>query len=426
LAPSLAYTSAIDARRRQAQFAQLDGLIKRVLETNAFQRARLSGVSISSPADLRALPFTTKEELLADQNVAPPYGSNLTFEASEYTQVHVTSGTIGTPLSVPQTAEDWSHTRACFARVLREAGITAADRVAMPFGFGPYLRYWAAVAGVEEIGALSLPLGGLEVRERLNAISTYQATAMICTPSDALRLIDLARGWGLERVFSSVQTLLCQGEPGASIAATRERIEDAWGARVFDHAGSTEVGVFSYPCVSGGGLHVIEEEFLCEVLDPCTGEEVGAGGQGELVLTALSRSGFPAIRFRGGDIVELGGSCPAGHLDAWLPNGIVGRTEDMVVVGGQNVFPSEIEQTLREAGALGPYRLRFHGDAVDRDDVRVLVETTDPTLVRRIEDSVLQRLGVRVRVVAVMPGVLSAKRHETRRVEAGRPSKGFV
>jgi phenylacetate-coenzyme A ligase PaaK-like adenylate-forming protein len=98
----------------------------------------------------------------------------------------------------------------------------------------------------------------------------------------------------------------------------------------------------------------------------------------------------------------------------------------MVVVGGQNVFPSEIEQTLREAGALGPYRLRFHGDAVDRDDVRVLVETTDPTLVRRIEDSVLQRLGVRVRVVAVMPGVLSAKRHETRRVEAGRPSKGFV
>jgi phenylacetate-CoA ligase len=257
----------------------------------------------------------------------------------------------------------------------------------------------------------------MDIRERLRAISEFKATAIVCSPSEALRLIDFARQSKLDGAFASVERLICQGEPGASIAATRERIEDAWGARVFDHAGSTEVGVFSYPCTVGGGLHVIEDEFLCEVLDERTGGEAPVGSQGELVLTALSRSGFPAIRFRGGDVVDLGARCPAGHDDVWLPNGIVGRTDDMVVIDGMNVFPSAIEQTLREAGALGAYRLRFPAEPADRDEVRVLVETTDPGLVRDIEASIFQRLALRVRVVPVMPGVLSAQSHEARRVE---------
>lgn len=292
--------------------------------------------------------------------------------------------------------------------------------MALPFDFGPYLRFWAASAGVEDIGALALPLGGMDVRERLCAISTFKATAIVCSPSEALRLFDFARQSKLERPFASVERLICQGEPGASIAATRERIEDAWGARVFDHAGSTEVGVFSYPCAIGGGLHVIEDEFLCEVLDERTGGDTAVGSQGELVLTALSRSGFPAIRFRGADVVELGDRCPAGHEDVWLPKGIVGRTDDMVVIDGVNVFPSAIEQALREAGALGAYRLRFPAEPADRDEVRVLVEMTDPGLVRDIEAGIFQRLSLRVRVVPVMPGVLSAQRHEARRVEDGR------
>ncbi len=397
------------------------------METNAFQRARMPGGPIRSTAALRALPLTSKDELLADQASRPPYGSNLTFPLSEYTHLHVTSGTISKPLRVPRTAADWSTTRTCFARALREIGLTAEDRIALPFTFGPHLRFWSAVAGVEELGALSIPLGGLEVRDRLRAIAIHEVTAMICTPTDALRLIDLAREWGLEECFSSVHTLICQGEPGASIAATRERIEDAWEARVFDHAGSTEMGVFSYPCAAGGGLHIIEDEFLCEVLDLHTGEEVGAGHQGELVLSALSRSGFPVIRYRGGDIVDVGGRCPGGHDDVWLPNGIVGRREDMVVIGDQKIFPSEVEQTLREAGALGPYRLRFEADAADREEMSVLVEMTDPALVRAIEGRVRERLGLTVRVVAVMPGVLAVERPLPRGVvESRQPSKGFV
>ena len=386
-------------------------------ETNAFQRERLRGARVSTPGDLHALPFTTKDELLGDQAAAPPYGTNLTFPLEQYTHLHLTSGTVGEQLRVLQTAEDWQTTRRCFARVLREAGITAADRVALPFPFGAYLQFWAAAAGVEDVGALALPLGGLEGRERLRAIAEFEATAIVCTPTYALGLIDVALEHGLEDAFASVRALICQGEPGASIPAARERIENAWGASVFDHAGSTEVGVFSYPCAAGGGLHVNGQEFLCEILDPASGGEAAVDTQGELVLTALSRVGFPAIRFRSGDVVDVGGVCPAGHDDVWLPNGIVGRTDDMVVIRGRNVFPSAIEQTLREAGLLGEYRIRFYTEATERDEIRVLVEATDPALVRTIEERIFDRLALRVRVVPVMPGVLTAERLKARRVE---------
>jgi len=367
--------------------------------------------------DLHELPFTTKSELLSDQAATPPFGTNLTYPIERYTHLHLTSGTVGEQLRVPQTAEDWRATRACFALVLREAGVTSADRVALPFGFGPYLQFWAAAAGVEEAGALALPLGGIDGRERLRVMAEFGATAIVCTPSYALTLIEVAGKWGLEAAFEEIHTIICQGEPGASIAAARERLEASWGARVFDHAGSTEVGVFTYPCAAGGGLHVNEEAFICEVLDPHTGELVGEGGQGELILTALQRTGFPAIRFRSGDVVDVGGSCPGQHGHIWLPNGIAGRTDDMVVIRGMNVFPSAIEETLREAGVLGGYRIRFYTEPPERDEVRVLVETTDPRLVATIEDSIFHRLALRVRVVPVMPGTLAEERLKARRVE---------
>ena len=161
---------------RDPQLAALDELLERVQETNAFQRGRLRGARVRTFDDLRALPFTTKHELLADQAAAPPYGTNLTFPLEHYTHLHLTSGTVGEQLRVPQTAEDWLTTRRCFALVLRAAGITAADRVALPFPFGAYLQFWAAAAGVEDVGALALPLGGLEGRERLRAIAEFEAT----------------------------------------------------------------------------------------------------------------------------------------------------------------------------------------------------------------------------------------------------------
>ena len=197
---------------RHPQLAALDELLQNVQETNAFQRTRLLGARVRTPDDLRALPFMTKHELLLDQAATPPYGTNLTFPLERYTHLHLPSGTVGEQL-----------------RVLQEAGVTADDRVALPFPFGAYLQFWAAAAGGEDVGALALPLGGLEGRERLRAIAEFEATAIVCTPTYALSLIDVALDSGLEKAFASVRAVICQGEPGASIPAARERIETAWG-----------------------------------------------------------------------------------------------------------------------------------------------------------------------------------------------------
>lgn len=393
-------------------------LVERVRETNPFQRGRLAGLEVRSSADVCALPTTTKADLVADQEANPPYGTNLTYPLEAYTHLHQTSGTTGNPLRVLQTANDWQWTRACFGRVLEEAGVTAADRVALPFSFGPYLQFWSAYEGVQTIGALALPLGGMESPLRLQAMREERPTAVICTPTYALRLAEVARERGLEDAFSSVRTVVCLGEPGASIPSTRRQIEEAWGARCVDHAGATEVGVFAYPCLAGGGLHVNEDEFLCEILDPGSETETPPGGRGELVLTALGRTGFPAIRYRTGDIVDMAAEpCPGGHQHRWLPRGIVGRTDDMVVIRGMNVFPSAIEQTLREVGVTGEFRITFYSDPGAMDEVRITAEITKPDVARLLQERIRQRLGLRVRIVPVMPGVLPVQESKARRVE---------
>lgn len=370
------------------------------------------------PSDLRTLPLTVKAELVADQEAHPPFGSNLTYPLEQYTHLHQTSGTTGDPLRILQTSSDWRWNRVCFARALREAGIGPADRVALAFSFGPYLQYWSAYEAAQEVGALVVPLGGMESVQRLETIREYALTALVCTPTYALRLAEVARSRDLEDAFVSVERILCLGEPGASLPSTRAQIEDAWSADCWDHAGMAEVGAFSYACSAGGGLHLNEDEFVCEILAPGTDAEVEPGGRGELVVTALGRAGCPAIRYRTGDVVDTAsGPCPAGHPHRWLPSGIVGRTDDMVVIRGMNVFPSAIEQTLREAGVLGEYRITFYTDPGVMDEVRIQAEIEQPETVRTLRERMRQRLGLRVRVVPVMPGILPKQELKARRVE---------
>jgi phenylacetate-CoA ligase len=398
--------------------ARVAELVQRIVATNPFQRARL-GARPSS--ELAALPPTTTEELVADQAAHPPFGTNLTYPLEAYTHLHQTSGTTRHPLRVLSTAADWEWASACMARVFSEAGIGRDDRLALPFSFGPYLQFWSSYEGAREVGALLVPLGGMDARQRLATIREYRATAVVCTPTYALRLVEAARELELEDAFDSVRTVLCLGEPGASLPSTRRQIEAGWQARCLDHAGAAEVGGFAYPCVVGGGMHVNEDEFACEVLEPGGEQPVAPGGQGELVLTALGRSGFPAIRYRTGDVVETAAHpCPTGHAHRWLPAGIVGRVDDMVVIRGRNVFPSAIEQTLREVDVVGEYRITFATEPDARDEVRILAEVTDPQAVRELQERLRDGLGLRARVVPVMPGVLPKEQLKARRVDGVR------
>jgi phenylacetate-CoA ligase len=401
---------------------RVNALLALVARSNAFQRERLGVDRLADLDELADLPLTHKDDLLADQAANPPFGTNLTYGVERYTHLHQTSGTTGATLRVFDTPEDWEWWTRGLAHVLRATGIGAGDRVVLAYSFGPYIPFWATYAGVGAVGAMVIPLGGMDSVQRLQTVRDYRATALACTPSYALHLAQVAHRHGLTDALESVERVVCTGEPGASLPAVRDRIESEWSARCFDHAGLTEVGPFGYPCAAAGGLHLDEDEFVCELIDPRDGQPVAPGAEGELVVTALGRLGFPVIRYATGDVVDHRSEpCPAGHRGRWLPRGILGRTDDMVVIRGMNVFPSAIEQILRESQGVGEFRITFYTDPRAMDEIKIEVELAQPLEARAIQARMRQRLGLRVRLVPVRPGILPAQLGKARRVEDLRP-----
>ena len=265
-----------------------------ILPANAFyaqiRRRRLDSPSDISAEDLRRLPFTTKAELVADQQIAPPYGTNLTYPVARYTRFHQTSGTHGVPLRWLDTLASWQRLKACWAQIFSIVQLEPAkDRLCFPFSFGPFLGFWTAFEAADQLGCLKLATGGMSSLARLRLILDNQVTVLFCTPTYALHLAEVAgrRACTCLRLGFAVRAMIVAGEPGGSIPATRARIEEAWRARVFDHHGMTEVGPMSIECPDApGGLHILEGDYLTEVIDPATGQSV-PGDVGELVVTNL-------------------------------------------------------------------------------------------------------------------------------------------
>jgi len=405
------------ARNEQAVLERLNGLIAEVSGSNQFQRERLDGLVLRSLEDLRQIRPVDKDDLLRDQQAHPPFGRNLTYPRERYVRLHQTSGTSGSTLRVLDTEADWEWWRACLHDVFAAAGVGPTDLVALAYSFGPYIQFWASYEGAGAVGANRIALGGMDSVQRLDTIREYSATTLVCTPSYAIRLATVADQRDLEDALSSVKRIICTGEPGASLPAVRSQVEALWHARCFDHAGLSEVGAFGYPCAEGGGIHINEREFVTEIVAPGTEDQVGHGEVGELIVTAIGRKGFPAIRYRTGDVVECCEEpCPAGHHDPWLPGGILGRTDDMVVIRGMNVFPSAIEQVLREFDELGEFRITFYTEPSAMDEVKVEVELAQPSQGRAIQARLRTRLGLRVRIVPLKPGILPTHAGKARRV----------
>jgi phenylacetate-CoA ligase len=226
------------------------------------------------------------------------------------------------------------------------------------------------------------------------------ATVLLCTPTYALHLAEVARAEGISLRDGAVRVTLHAGEPGASMPSVRARIEGAWGASAFDHAGGTEVGAYGFSCEARTGMHVNEAEFIAEVLDPESGRPCGEGTAGELVITNLGRVGWPAIRHRTGDIVSVGTrACTCGRTSLMLPGGIVGRTDDLIILRGVNVYPSSIEAIVRTF-EVGEFRLvRTREGALDALTVEV---EASAAVAEAMSGAFRERLGVRIqtRVVA--------------------------
>ena len=375
---------------------------------NPFYAAKLP----KTARELKELPFTTKAELSDDQAAHPPFGTNLTYPIERYVRLHQTSGTTGRPLRLLDTAESWDWWRECWQPVYRAAGVTARDRIFFAFSFGPFVGFWSAFAGAERLGALCLTGGAMTTTERVAAIVATDATVLMSTPTYALRLADAAREEGIDLARSALRVSIHAGEPGASIPATRERIERELGVEAFDHTGATEVGAHGFSCSARDGVHMNESEFIVEVLD-ATGEARDAG-DGELVLTNLGRWGAPVIRYRTGDRVQaVRGACSCGRTLVKLAGGIAGRVDDMVTVRGVNVFPSAIEAIVRRFDEVGEYRVEL-ARVREMDELRCVVEAP-PHVADRVGTAIHSELGVRCLVESVAPGTLPRFEMKARR-----------
>ncbi len=408
-------------RLRALQWERLAALAREVFPANRFVWEKWTAAGIRSADDLRSwedfarLPFTQKSELVADQAERPPFGTNLTYPLERYIRVHQTSGSTGAPIRWLDTQESWDWWARCWAFVLRGAGVTAEDRVFFPFSFGLFVGFWGGFEGARAIGALAIPGGGQDSPTRLTWMEALGATVLVCTPSYALHLAEVARERGLDLAKLPVRIAIHAGEPGAGIPAVRARIEEAWGAKAFDHSGMTEVGALSFECVAQAGLHVNETEFIAEVIDPATG---APALEGELVLTNLGRTGSPVFRYRSGDRVRIASeACSCGRTFMRLPGGILGRVDDMLIIRGVNVFPSAIEGIVRQFPAVDEFLLEVYKRS-EMDEVRLLVEVngTPAQTAREIQQRLRAELGIRVEVVPVPPRSLPRYELKARRV----------
>ena len=390
------------------QLARLVALVRAALPANRFPGARCARAGLADPRDLRTwddfqrLPLTRKSELVEDQAALPPFGTNLSFPLDRYVRVHQTSGTTRTPLRWLDTEESWDWWARCWTVVLRAAGLGPGDRVFFPFSFGLFVGFWAGFEGVRALGALAIPGGGQDTAQRLAAMESLGATAICCTPSYALHLAEVARERGIALERLGVRTTVHAGEPGAGIPAVRTRIEAAWGARAYDHAGMTEMGAYGFECAAQAGLHVNEAEFIVEVIDPATGQPAE---EGELVLTNLGRVGSPLLRYRTGDRVRVARTpCACGRTFLRLDGGILGRVDDMLIVRGVNVFPSALEGIVRRFPAVDEFVIEVYRRG-QLDEVRLLLEVQGQAraVVAAVQEAVRVDLGIRVEAVPV-PG----------------------
>jgi len=403
---------AIEAR----QLEKLSRMLEAELPCNAFYRCKLLDKGFSSAASLsefRKFPFTTKSDLVEDQSAHPPFGSALTFPVERYTRIHQTSGTTGKPLYWLDTEESWQWWSGCWKTIFEAAGAKPDDRIFFAFSFGPFIGFWSGWEGARKLGALAIPGGGQSTAQRLKAIVDYGATVLVCTPTYALHMGDEARKIGMDLANKSqVRITIHAGEPGASIPSTRRRIEEIWGAKCYDHPGATEIGAYAFECETRhGGVHINEDEFIAEVIDPKSGEETKEGERGELVMTNLGRYGSPVIRYRTGDLVEPSFQpCACGRAFMLLRGGVLGRADDMIVVRGVNVFPSAIENIMREFTEIEEFKIETFVRAELRELKLIIEPRTDCASAVALKDLVArrfrERLGLRPEVEDVAPGTL--------------------
>jgi len=317
-----------------------------------YEKAGIKPDDIRSFDDIRHVPKVEKAFMRDIQRREPfPYGDALCVPLEEVTEFRQTSGTTGQPVYQPDTWQDWEWWAECWSFILWAQGYRPTDRVFIPFGYNVFVAFWAGHYAAEKIGCEVVPGGVLDTKARILKIQELEATAMMGTPTYMLAMAATAKNkMGIDPSSLTINKITCAGEPGASIPSTKRRMEESWGAKVYDHGGATEIGAWSYECqVQPGGMHVNEAFFLVEIEDLKTGEIINEPGrQGKMIITAFDRQAQPCIRFDSKDIIEWSQEpCPCGRSFRLIKGGVVGRADDITKVKGVLLAPSAIEEVVR-------------------------------------------------------------------------------
>ncbi len=382
------------------QLERLRALLAEILPTNRFAARRLGAFGeLRDLADFTArVPFTTKQDLVADQAAHPPYGTNHTYPLERFSRFCQTSGTTAKPLVILDTPESWEWMLGNWAAIYRAAGLAPGERIYFAFSFGPFLGFWTAFDAAAKCGYLGIPGGGLGSAARVRAMIEHRATVLCCTPTYALHLAQAAVEEGIDLGESAVRKIIVAGETGGSVTGMRQRISEVWhGAEVLDHYGMTEVGPVAYQMPGQADvLHILEDSYFAEIVEPETGAAVPAGEVGELVLTTLGRTACPLLRYRTGDLVRRAPDVPGFAL----AGGIIGRADDRVVVRGVNLFPSSVEAAERQVPGIEEYRVIVsrRGALVE---IALQIESPDDTAAAQLERALTAAFALRIPVARV-------------------------
>lgn len=414
------------AALQELQLERLQAQVARVYEKvpfyrKAFLERNLAPQAIGSLEDLTKLPFTTK------LNFRDNYPLGLaTVPQEQIVRLHASSGTTGKPTIVAYTRNDIDLWSEVMARTLTAGGVTENDVVHNAYGYGLFTGGLGFHYGAEHIGTTVIPVSGGQTKRQIMLLQDLGSTVLCCTPSYALYLAEAAEDMGVDLRTSKIRVGFFGAEPWSY--SMREEIEAKTGLMALDIYGLSEIigpGV-SVECEQQSGLHIFEDHFLPEIIDPESGQPLPYGERGELVLTTLTKEALPVIRYRTGDITSLNPEpCGCGRTMVRMEK-IRGRTDDMLVVRGVNVFPSQIEAVLLQVEGVQPH----YQIIVDRqhtlDDLEIWVEVSEDTftdeirgleaLEQRARNELHNTLGISARVKLVEPRTIQRSLGKAKRV----------
>jgi len=446
MADGLYWDRAKETRTREEREAEVLALLQKqlryVYDNLGFYRRHYDQHGFH-PDQVRSLddftsrvPIITKQMLRDSQAEHPAFGDYLGVKMPDVIRIHGSSGTSGKPTLYAFSRKDWDYVADVMAQGLYTCGVRPGDVVQLATVFSLFMGGWGALLGVERLGATAFPLGAGETERQLELMYRVGSTVLITTPTYALHMLETAKGLGYDPAASPLRLGIFIGEPGSSIPGTRNALENGWGIKVRDMATTSEMTPWATnsECEKGGGVHVIQDEVWTEIVakdDPA--RHVPDGESGAIVYTHLRRESQPMIRFFAGDESHMTYEpCSCGRTYPRLPAGVYGRLDDMLLIRGANVYPSQVQRSLLEVPGTGVEfkivltkkgALDHATVCVERDPALNLDDCAafDADLKDRIRKKLKNDTSVTFDVEVLAPNTLERALSKARRVDDQRP-----